>query len=581
MLREAIHHTPSHKWAYAYDLSTYHIRLRTRKNDVEDVVMVAGDKYDWNGNLQEIVMEKIASDQLFDYWEGVIIPKYKRFSYGFRLHAGTETMWKIETGFYAQQPTPPGGYFEVPYIHEVDLFDAPDWAKNAVFYQIMVDRFNNGNKENDHDYVRPWGETPDIHSHFGGDMQGILDKLDYISDLGVNSIYLTPLFTSPSNHKYDTVDYHMIDPQFGDLELLKKLVDACHKRSIRVVLDAVFNHVSEQFPHFQDVLKHGEKSKYKDWFHLNHFPVAVQDGKANYDTFGFYGNMPKLNTANPEVKKYLLDVAVHWIREADIDGWRLDVADEIDHHFWREFRGAVKAVKYDTYIIGEVWGDALRWLQGDQFDSSMNYPFTNSVLDFFSSNDRHASDFAEEVNRLLMRYPQQTNEALLNLLSSHDIPRSLTRMGGDKRRAKLAAVFMMTSMGVPCVFYGDEVGLQGGGDPDCRKCMEWDEAKQDRDLHDFYRIIISLRKKHEALRCGRFRFLQASSEKGTFVYERMNNKQHFTIWMNNTEEDVFLAHPMLAGGWRDALTEEEVATFENQLRIELEPMGYRILYRNI
>lgn len=581
MFKEAIYHSSDQKWAYAYDRDSFHLRLRTKKNDVEEAFAVTGDKYDWDHYQIDAKMEKIAADNLFDYWEAVILPEQKRFAYAFRVRSGDETLWLIEDGIFEDQPHPAGGYFEVPYIHEIDLFDAPEWAKNAIFYQIMPDRFANGDTTNDPESVQPWGEKPSGESHFGGDLQGILDHIDHLSDLGVNAIYMTPLFTAPSNHKYDTVDYKQIDPQFGDIELLKKVVKACHDREIRVVLDAVFNHTSEQFPPFQDVLKNGEDSKYKDWFHLNGFPVEVKDGVANYATFGFFGNMPKLNTANSEVKQYLLDIAVYWIKEADIDGWRLDVANEVDHHFWRDFRKAVKAQKPDAFIIGEVWGNSLNWLQGDQFDSSMNYPFTNQVFKFFSSSEGKGSDFADEINKLLMRYPQQANEALFNLLSSHDTPRALTRMGGNKQRLKQAVVFMFMSMGVPCIYYGDEIGMDGDNDPDCRKCMEWDPNKQDRELFDFYKILISLRKEHVALRDGRFRFLHGDNEKSMIIFERLNGEQHFTIWMNNTEETVTLSHPMKADGWRDAITGEDVGISEEQLFIELEPLGFRILCREI
>ncbi|MGG1633044.1 alpha-glycosidase [Paenibacillus sp. FSL K6-3182] len=581
MFKECLHHSSDLKWAYAYDRDTFHLRLRTKRNDVDEAVAVTGDKYDWDQHHHDVPMEKIAADSLFDYWEAAIKPEFRRFSYGFRVRSGEETLWLIENGIFEEQPAPAGGYFEIPFIHTVDLFDAPEWAKEAVFYQIMPDRFANGDTANDPDHVQPWGEAPSGESHFGGDLQGIMDNLKHLTDLGVTAIYLTPLFTAPSNHKYDTVDYMQIDPQFGDAEQLKKLVSACHDLNIRVVLDAVFNHTSEQFPPFQDVLANGENSKYKDWFHLNGFPVEVKDGTANYATFGFYGNMPKLNTANPEVKQFLLDVAVHWIKEADIDGWRLDVANEIDHAFWRDFRHAVKAEKPDAFIIGEVWSNALNWLHGDQFDSSMNYPFAQHILDFFASSEGKASDFADQINHLLMRYPQQTNEAMFNLLSSHDTPRASTRLNGDKQRLKQAVVFMMTSMGIPCIYYGDEIGMDGGDDPDCRKCMEWDTDKQDRELFDFYQLLIALRKQHTVLRDGRFRFLFADNERGAFIYERLNAKQHFTIWINHTEETVKLKHPMEVDDWKDALSNEEVATFEEQLQLELGPHDFRILYRNI
>lgn len=581
MLKECIHHSSDKKWAYAYDCDTYCLRLRTKRDDVEEAFAVTGDKYDWEGSFRELQMEKIAADRLYDYWETCIRPEHKRFSYGFRVCGGGETLWLIEDGIFGEQPSPPGGYFEVPFIHEVDLFHAPEWAKQALFYQIMPDRFANGDPDNDPEHVTPWGEPPEGESCFGGDLQGIIDHLDHLTDLGINAVYLTPVFTAPSNHKYDTVDYKQIDPAFGDKRLMQKLVRECHKRNIRVVLDAVFNHTSERFPPFQDVLKHGEQSEYKDWFHLYEFPVEVKDGIPNYASFGFYGNMPKLNTANAEVKQYLLDIATYWIKEADIDGWRLDVANEIDHAFWREFRAAVKEAKSDAFIIGEVWGNSLHWLHGDQFDSAMNYPVTNEVLDFFSSSERSGADFADRVNRLLMRYPQHTNEVMFNLLSSHDIPRAATRLNGDKRRLKQAVVFMMTYIGIPCVYYGDEIGLDGGADPDCRKCMEWDEDRQDRELYDFYKLAIGLRKNLGALQDGRLRFLHADNEKGTVVYERLSGSQHVTVWLNNTEETVTLSHPMKAGGWKDAFSGDEVETNGEQLQTELEPLGFRVLFRDI
>ncbi|OMF21329.1 alpha-glycosidase [Paenibacillus sp. FSL H8-0548] len=581
MFKECLHHSPDLKWAYAYDCDSFHLRLRTKRDDVEEAVAVTGDKYDWDQHSLDVQMVKIAADSLFDYWEAVIKPEFQRFSYCFRVHSGDEILWLTENGIFEEQPTPVDGYFEVPYIHAIDLFDAPKWAKDAIFYQIIPDRFANGDLNNDPESIKTWGEAPSGEDHFGGDLQGIMDNLNHLTDLGINAIYLTPVFTAPSNHKYDTIDYKHIDPHFGDAELLKKLVSACHELKIRVILDAVFNHTSEQFPPFQDVLKKGEGSKYKDWFHLKGLPVEVKDGMANYATFGFYGNMPKLNTANPEVKQYLLDIAVYWIKEADIDGWRLDVANEIDHAFWHEFRAAVKAAKPDAFIIGEVWGNSLNWLHGDEFDSAMNYPVTDRILNFFSSSEGAASDFADEINRLLMRYPQQTNEALFNLLSSHDTPRAATRLDGNTLRLKLAVVFMLTYMGIPCIYYGDEIGMDGGDDPDCRKCMEWDRDRQDRQLFDFYQLLIKLRKSHPALRDGRFRFLHADNEKKTLIYERLNASEHFTIWINNSEEAVTLTHPMQANDWRDALTNDEAATFEEQLQIELKPLDFRILYRNI
>lgn len=580
MLLEALYHVPRDKWAYAYDPKTIHLRVRTKRNDVDTVVAMTGDKYDWDSTYFEITMEKAATDEMFDYWEAAVLPKYKRLSYAFRITSGKETIYMLDNGLYRNCPAPTGGYYEFSYIHEIDVFKVPDWAKDAIFYQIMPERFANGDPSNDPKGTQSWGGQPTTDNFFGGDLQGVLDHLDDLLDLGINAIYFTPLFTSPSNHKYDIVDYKQVDPHFGDNELLKQVVEACHSKGIRVMLDAVFNHCSELFPPFQDVLKHGEKSKYADWFHINQFPARVENGIATYDTFGFFGNMPKFNTANPEVKQYLLDVAEYWIKEIKLDGWRLDVANEVDHHFWRDFRMVVKNANPDAYIVGEVWSDSLAWLVGDQFDSVMNYPFADKVLEFFNGG-MDGLTFANKMGTILMRYPQQTNEVVFNMLCSHDTPRLLTRVGNDKRRMKLAVVFLFTFMGTPCIFYGDEVGLTGGGDPDCRKCMEWDPKKQDRELYDFYKLLIGLRKKNKALREGRFRFLKAEPGNPNIIYERMDSRVHFTIWMNNTDKPQVLSHPMVTNDWKDALSGDNVPTQNGTMNVSLDPYGYRILYRNL
>lgn len=581
MLRECFYHVSHSNWAYAYDNETVHLRVRTKRDDVEEIHAVTGDKYDWDRTYAEYPMMKTASDAMFDYWEAHLTPPYRRVSYGFRLRAGEETAWMVETGIYGEPPTPPGGYFDFPYIHEIDTHSAPDWAKSAVFYQIFPDRFANGDSDNDPEGTEEWGNQPTTDNNFGGDLQGIIDHLDYIEDLGVNALYLTPVFRSPSNHKYDTLDYKKIDPQFGDTDTLKALVEACHLRGIRVMLDAVFNHCSVDFPPFQDLVKNGENSMYIDWFHVREYPLGVKDGIPTYDTFGFFQHMPKFNTANPEVRRYLLDVAEYWIKEVDIDGWRLDVANEIDHQFWRDFRKVVKTAKPEAYIVGEVWNDSMKWLLGDQFDSVMNYPFSSKVLEFFSGSHIDGHTFSSSMGSLLMRYPQQTNEVIFNLLCSHDTPRMLTRVGEDKRRLKLCVVFLLTYMGTPCIFYGDEIGLSGGDDPDCRKCMEWDPDKQDNELYDFYKLMIALRKKNDVLRKGSFRFLKADSGDSRIIYERIDDSMHFTVWMNNTEEETVISHPMETSDWKDALSGEETLPEEGMMNIKLDPLGYRILYRSL
>ncbi|MDF2648926.1 MAG: alpha-glycosidase [Paenibacillus sp.] len=238
-----------------------------------------------------------------------------------------------------------------------------------------------------------------------------------------------------------------VDPQFGNNETLKKLVDACHARGIRVLLDAVFNHCGKTFAPFLDVLEHGALSVYADWFHIRKFPLQVEEGIPTYDTFAFEPTMPKLNTENPEVQEYLLQVAEYWVKEIGIDGWRLDVANEVDHRFWRLFRDRVRAVNPDAYILGEIWHDSMMWLLGDQFDAVMNYPLTYAILDFVNTDQLDGNGFANTVGALLASYPQQVNEVAFNLLGSHDTRRLLTLCEDNKDRMKLASLLQFAMPG--------------------------------------------------------------------------------------------------------------------------------------
>ncbi len=575
---DCLHHVPHSNWAYLYDKDTFHLRVRTKKQNVDRVFALTGDKYDWETYHEEHEMKKVSSDRFFDYWQTAVRPEHRRFSYGFRFHSGEETVWMTENDILSEEPEAPTGFYDRPYIHEVDLFQGPEWAKSAVFYQIMPDRFANGDPGNDPENISPWGDTPTRESFFGGDLQGIIDHLDYLEDLGITAIYLTPIFEAPTNHKYDTMDYKQVDPHFGDLDLLKKLVENAHSKGIRIVLDAVFNHMSANSLQFKDVIEHGEQSEYVNWFHINEFPVKVREGNPNYDTFGFFEQMPKLNTANPDTREYLLDIAEYWLKEVGIDGWRLDVASEIDHVFWREFRGRVKAINPEAFIIGEVWNDSLRWMQGDQFDSVMNYPLSDRLLEYLNSDEMDAETFASHISGLLMRYPQQANEVLFNLMASHDTPRVLTQLHGDKRKLKMAIAFLLTFTGTPCIYYGDEIGLEGEGDPDCRKCMIWEEERQDRDLFNCYKALIGLRKQYPALRTGDFRFLQAEPQERYFVYERKDSNIHVTVWMNASEQPVTLSLP-LEGSWQDTLDNKPVSSAEGSIKIQLEPLSYKILLK--
>jgi cyclomaltodextrinase len=581
MLLEAIYHRPKNEFAYAYSDKAVHIRLRTKRDDADHVVAICGDKYDWQGTVQTVEMKRFASDELFDYWQAEAIPPYRRLRYAFGIHSGKEFIWYTERGFFLEKPITADGLFEFPFLNTVDVFEPPHWVKDAVFYQIFPERFANGDSSNDPKGVLPWEDgvpTPD--NFFGGDLQGVINHLDHLTELGINAIYFTPVFKATTNHKYDTMDYMQVDPHFGDNDKLKELIQVCHSKGIKVVLDAVFNHSGYWFPPFQDVLEKGDASPYYKWFYVREYPIVTHP-RPNYDTFAFEWRMPKLNTENPEVKKYLLDVARYWIKEVGIDGWRLDVANEVDHAFWREFRQVVKEANPEAYILGEIWHDSLPWLQGDQFDAVMNYPVTDAVLDFIARDKIDAYQFANQVSRVQAGYQQQVNEVAFNLLDSHDTPRLLTLVGEDKRKMKLAALIQLAFMGTPCIYYGDEFGMTGGGDPGCRKPMEWNEEKQDRELFGFYQQMIGLRKSHRALRDGSFEFLLADRGTQQVVIKRSSGNEEFIVALNNSSDTatISLGLPKADQAWSSVVGEADVDTDSQSLNITLPPFGWGILKR--
>jgi cyclomaltodextrinase len=579
MQREAIYHRPKQNWSYAYDSQTVHLRVRTKKGDMQSVNAITGDKYAWKETRQLLPMYIFASDELFDYWEVKVNPPFLRLRYAFHFVSDGEALFRSERGFMQEEPEISEGFYEYPFLNAIDVFTPPEWVKSAVFYQIFPERFANGDASLNPSATEQWGAQPTPSNFFGGDLQGVLDHLDYLQNLGINAIYFNPLFAATTNHKYDTADYMRVDPQFGTNEKLKELVDACHERGIRVMLDAVFNHVGHTFPAFMDVMEKGDASAYRDWFHMWDIPLALPNGTLNYATFAFEPIMPKLNTENAAVKQYLLDVARYWIEEIGIDGWRLDVANEVDHAFWREFRQTVKAANPEVYILGEVWHDSIMWLQGDQFDAVMNYPFTDAVLSFFCKNEIDAAKFADLLGEQLAAYPQQVTETAFNLLGSHDTPRLLTVSEGNIQRMKLATLFQLTYPGAVCIYYGDEIGLTGQGDPDCRKCMIWEEDRQDRELLDFFQQTIRLRQKHAALRSVDIRFLQAEADSTVLVYERRaQDGEQLIIVMNAGADSAEACIPLeQAGRWVDLESGIAAECSGRQVKLNLAAYDYKVL----
>ena len=435
----------------------------------------------------------------------------------------------------------------------------PGWVKDAVFYQIFPERFANGDTANDPAGVEAWGGTPTGRNFFGGDLQGIIDHLDYIHDLGVNAIYLNPIFAATTNHKYNTTDYMRIDPHFGDDAVFRKLLDSCHARGIRLVIDGVFNHVGVAFFAFADVRAKGQRSIYKDWFIIHGFPVGPPS-KPNYECWWGYGSLPKLNTNNEAVRKYLFDVTRKWT-SMGIDGWRLDVPNEIPHDFWRAWRTLVKSINPDCYIVGEIWDNATAWLQGDQFDGVMNYRFRDPCLKFFAQETASPSAFDTALAHQRQDYPDEVNFALQNLLGSHDTERLLTMCNGDVDREKLAVLFQMTYPGAPMVYYGDEIGMTGGKAPACRGTMIWDRKKQRSDLHAWYKRMIGLRRANPLWRRGSFETLKSGDTGRVYIYARKDGASCGVVVLNADTAAARVVIPLGAvggsGAWRIVLPAEQ------------------------
>ena len=534
MKKEAILHIPLSQYAYAEDEHTLVIRLRTAKNDMAGCTLVYGDRVDQNKNmrLKKLDMRCAATDDLFDYYEAVIKDKYTRVCYYFELRDRldvTNCLYYCERSITEKITDNRTELFQFPYIRREDIIHIPDWAKDVVMYHIFPDSFANGRRQ-----ISGIGaKNGKCITNNGGTLKGVCENLDYIRGLGVNCIYLNPIFKANSYHKYDTIDYFEIDPCLGSKDDLKYLVKKCHEMGIRVLLDGVFNHCGPDFFAFRDVMEKGSSSEYYDWFYCMPEPIEYKD-PPSYEAFAYVKEMPKLNTGNADLQKYLIDVGVYWIKEFDIDGWRLDVANEINHDFWRGFKKAVKQVKTDAIMIGEIWEDAGAWLMGDQFDSTMNYRFSYLCIDFFARNTLTVSEFDAQIHRMIMRYPRAVSLVQMNFLDSHDVPRFLSWCGGNRARMKLGFFYLIMGYGVPSVFYGDECYIEGIEEPDYRQKMPW--LKEDN-AYELFKEWIAIRNRHSAVRNGDYVTLLTRDAEGIYTFARVNDEDEVIVVINNSGED--------------------------------------------
>lgn len=532
MILQAISHVPLSKDAYMLDEETLVIRLQAAKGDIGMCSLHYGDRVCMSEPMVmgRVEMQKVASDQLFDYFECKVHSPYTRVCYYFYIKdlQGHEIFF-CEYGFSAKMKCDKTQFFQFPYLRREDIIRMPEWTKDMVMYHIFPDSFADGKRSlSGEGKCFQWGKGYESVSKHGGTLKGILENLDYIEAMQVNCLYINPIFKAASYHKYDTIDYLEIDPCFGTKDDLKILVAACHARGIHVILDGVFNHCGSGFFPFLEVLENGEKSHYCHWFYQLNFPVKYE-GIPNYEAFAYVKEMPKLNTGNEEVIEYFCQVGRYWIREADIDGWRLDVANEINYEFWRRFRKEVQKEKEDVFLIGEIWEDSSVWLRGDQFHSTMNYTFTNICREFFAEETISVSEFDQKIHHMHMRYPEMVTLAQMNFLDTHDVPRFLSYCAGNEKKLELAVLYMMCAVGIPSVFYGDERKISGSREEEYRSPMPWE--KEDH-LVAFYRTYIGIRRNSKALCRGSYETLLCDDANRVYVFARKTEDEHVIVIMN-------------------------------------------------
>ena len=531
----AIFHDMDKRFCYAIEKDLFVIRVQVKKDDMKEIILHYEDKYipmEREDTRKTIVMKKVATSQFHDYYEAQVRMHLICLRYFFEFtDMQGEKVYYGNYEFDKESITNRDRMFDCPQnLREEEMFEVPDWAANKVVYQIFPSRFAASQPvDKKLWYKAPITPMDDLH----GDFRGIIDHLDHIQDLGIDVIYMTPSFKSNSCHKYDTIDYYEIDPSFGTKEELKELVQKAHDRGMKVVMDAVFNHTGKEFFAFKDILEKGEKSKYLDWYYIDELPLKGKWGEIpNFLCFGYYGGMPKLNLKNPEVEKYITDIACYWIRECDIDGWRLDVGDEISHFFWKRFRRAIKAVKKDMLIIGEIWHYAGDFLEGDEWDTVMNYPFYLNLIDLLADEKISVSQFVQNLGYLKGRLHKKCYPLMWNLIDSHDTARFLHLCKDNKKKQHLAAAFQLLLPGMPMIYYGDEYAMPGANDPDCRRGMYWDEEYQDKEMFEWYKRLLQVRKAHTCIVEGELAESITRDEDETIVLIRKNGEETIALIFN-------------------------------------------------
>lgn len=555
MNKSSILHIPLSQYAFATKERTLTIRLRAAKDDLTRVTLYYGDRACTRSPLEmfPLTMQLAAEDEDFAYYETTFESPFTRVCYYFHIEKEEEEYYYYSDQFHKkladffiqdQMIESRSEYYQYPFILRSEILDTPSWFKEAIVYNIFPDSFASSRR-----YIKKQGiqirrEDETISkSRLGGTIRGVLENLDYIQDLGFTCVYFNPIFAAGEYHKYDLLDYFQIDPCFGSNEDFRCLVEQIHARGMKIIIDGVFNHCGWYFFAFEDVIKNQEASQYKDWFYQLNFPVQRPSESVKsltYDCFAYEKKMPKLNTANIKVQEYFEQVCRYWIREYHIDGWRLDVANEVDRNFWRRFRLAAKSEDPNVVLIGEVWENSETWLRGDAFDSTMNYEFRNQCRDFFGLQLIDAVTFSHRIRRMLYRYPKNITLSQLNLLDSHDVPRFMSICHDNKQCYVLSLIFLFLSPGVPCLFYGDELGVEGIREEEYRKPMPWE--LEGSELQRLVKQLIGIRRDLISWE-DEFVMYHKDENPSVIVFERKNREASVWVCFNTSKDSIKMNLP--------------------------------------
>ena len=563
----------SHRSLFAdcYPRNTREVTLNIKTGkDITAVNLLFEDPYAYgiSGDIhwipRSIAMELRRELKHSYIWSVTVAPEYRRLQYCFELFSDDACVLMLEDDFYTPESLEKKGrlkqYFKFPYLNACDVIAPPAWVEDTVWYQIMPDRFCKGGNHPKRMEQKPWEDREHITGgdFFGGDLKGITQKLPYLKELGISGIYLLPVFESNSNHKYNTFDYTRIDPDFGTEDELKEMVKTAHDLGIRVMLDAVFNHSGTEFAPWMDVWEKGQDSAYFDWFciHQKDFPRtwdSLRDGR--FDGFAFLPSMPKLDTGNPKVQAYFAEICSYWVDAWGIDGIRFDVGNEVSHSFLKTLNSVLKAKNPELFLLGEIWMDSAEWLRGDEYDSVMNYPYFESLQNFWVDEDATSRDFMYALERVYSLYPEQVNRVLFNHLDTHDTMRALTRCGSlDIFRQQQAA--LLTMPGSPCIYYGTEIAMPGGHDPDCRRTMPWGkiEAGEFASHQAFTKGLITLRNEKPQLKGERILWHHDETHPRLVCYDRPGETETIRVYLNAAEEDIPLsANPLFSYQYENEL----------------------------